>query len=283
MPSFVASTFLADGAEVFPGRIRNPVGLQVNAAIAYNVDQDYYLVGYAGGGIAYIGKLSTDGVFSGELAISAAVSAASMDLAYNPVRNEFLYIWRNSSPNTIRGRYLDGDGNPLGSEIAVGSGKKPHLDFDPVNQRYLVTFGQPGGVIKYRVFDGDSTSPTPQLHSGTIASVNAIADRVQFGDVAGKFLVAYIRTESSDNIYGKFVTTNPGGVNISSQFPIANTSKTEQSPTLGYHSRENRWMAASQFWPGAPVKPNVRVALVNPSGERHPRLQRRVYRSHGDT
>jgi hypothetical protein len=188
-----------------------------------------------------------------------------MALSYNPDRNEFLYIWRNASPNTIRGRYLDTNGNPLGTEFAVGNGKEPHLAYSTGSERYVVTFAQSGGTVTYKVIDGDSTAPTPILHTGTISSANALADQIEYGSVSNKFLVTYVRDFAPNprraDLFGRFISGD--GMSLESEFGINTANSDQTGPTLAYSSGDDRWVVGYQSWESNP--PDLNVAVIAPN------------------
>jgi hypothetical protein len=254
----------ASGTEIFPGHITDPFGRQADMVAQYNPVRDEYLLGYSNGR-ALVGHLSPSGVFSNQTIISANTGVASMELQYNPDRDEFLYVWRNSD-SSIRARYLTSDGNPIGTEFGVGSGKQPHLAYSPDSERYVVTFADGGFNINYKVINGDSTAVNPIIKSGVVASGNALSDGIAYGSVAKKFLIAYVRDWAPDarqaDLYGR--TLSADGNTLGSQFGIDTSLDNQQGPIVGYTPKANRFIVGYQSWTRSP--PDLNVNVVNPNG-----------------
>lgn len=260
------ASFVHAATELFPGHVFDPNGRQANMTIAYNSDDDFYLLGYSNGR-ALVNRLGVDGSFviGNQIAVSANTGVSAMELAYNPDRNEFLYVWRNSDDSSIRGRYLDSLGNPLGSEIAVGNGKKPHVDYGTGDQRYVVTFAKPGGIIRYKTLDGDSTNPNPILNAGDVSTSNAVGDVVHYGSVSNQFLVAYVRDFAPNarraDLFGRFIAGD--GMSLGPEFGINTSTADQNSPVLSYSTEDDHWVVGYQSWQRSP--PDLNVAVIEPN------------------
>ncbi len=280
--SFVAASFAAAGVvfsfsatsqgyELFPGRIRNPAGLQLFQRAAYNPVLDNYLLLYAGGDggsqTAYVGHLSPDGVFSGETAISDAIGVTHVNAAFNPADGTFLVVFRDGSPTDIYGRYLTSDGTPIGNAFIIGSGGEPFVKFSPTTGRYVVAWEQlSSGTVRYRVVDGESTSPAPNITPPASFS-NGLGVGLSYGSVADKFLAVYIRDVGGSfksNVYGRFISSD--GLTVGAEFAIASGQENQQKPRVGYASSTNRWMVVFENWASCSGCPHIRGALVSAAG-----------------
>ena len=237
--------------------------------IQYSPANDEYLLGYYGdvdgdgGGEGLVGHLSPDGVFSNQIVIGGGSNVNGVELQYNPIRDEYLFLTRNDSPPDIKAHFLDANGNKIGSSIKLGQGMQPRLAFSPDSGRYFVAWDKGGNIIQYATVDGDSTNPTPILKTGTIESKNALSVRVEYGSVPQKFLVVYTFLQSTDNIFGRFVPAD--GMSLGARFAIDNNTQDQQTPVVGYDERDNRWVVAYQSWQAGGL-PDVIVRLIDPSG-----------------
>ncbi len=257
------------GTELFPGKITNPAGLQWNMNAVYNSARDEYLLAYSDGR-ALVGHLTPTGVFSGQRAISGNSGVTHVALAYNPDANQYLLVWRNGSPNTIRGSYLTAEGNPIGSSFAIGNGGAVHLDYSPTSRLYIVSYSESlSGVkyIRYKMIRGDSSTTRPVVRGGNIASSNVLSDDVKWGGTAGKFLVAYVKDWSPDSrradVVGKFVSAD--GTSVGSQFNIDANWENQAKPRLAYADDINRWLVAYEDWSEVGTSANMKASLVAPN------------------
>jgi hypothetical protein len=254
------------GFELAPGRIRNPDGLQLFQRMIYNPVLDDYLLLYEDGR-ALVGHLSPTGVFSGETVISTDIGVTHVNAAFNPDDGTFLLLYRDGDPPEIYGRYLTSDGTPIGNAFFIGNGFGPNVAFSPVSGRYLVTWEQGStGTVRYRVIDGDSTSPAPNLTPATLLSTG-LSDGVAYGSVADKFLVTYVREAGTEkgNVYGRFITSN--GLSVGPELPLVTGAKDQGSPRVGYAPSTNRWMVVYEGWANCGTGcPHIRGLLVSATG-----------------
>ncbi len=257
----------SDGYELRPGRVRDPAGLQLFMEAIYNPVLDSYLLLYEDGR-ALVGHLSPAGVFSGETAISANIGVTHVDAAFNEDDGTFLVVYRDGDPPEIYGRYLTGNGMPIGNAFFIGPGGEPKVDFSPASGRYVVTWEQlSSGTVRYRVIAGDSTSASPNLTS-VLTVATGLSDGVAYGSVADKFLVVYIRDgggTNKANVHGRFISSN--GLSLGAEFTIAGGFENQGYPKVGYASSTNRWMVVWENWADCGGGcPHVRGALVSSSG-----------------
>ncbi len=257
----------SDGYELRPGKIRDPAGLQLFQRATYNPVLDSYLLLYEDGR-ALVGHLSPSGVFSGETAISANIGVTHVNAAFNPDDGTFLAVYRDGDPPEIYGRYLTSNGMPIGSSFFIGPGGAPNIDFSPASGRYVVTWEQLStGVVRYRVIDGDSTSPSPQI-TPVMTVGTGLSDGVAYGAVAQKFLVVYIRDAGGPNkanVLGRFIGAN--GASLGPEFTIAGGFENQGYPRVAYASSTNRWMVIWENWSDCGGGcPHIRGALVSNTG-----------------
>ena len=258
--SSLANVRAAIGEEIFPGRIRDPPGNQETHVIEYSSGNDEYLLAYYGEGVARVGHLSVDGIFSNEISFSTPTTTVNrIGLVYNAVDDQYLLVTREDTAQAIRAHYLDADGNALGGSFAVGTGGFPNLTiaYSPDSGRYLVVWDKGPGSIRYAVVDADSTNPTPVLATGAIETVGAISSRVVYGTVSQKFFIGYSR---NGDIYGKFVSAD--GMTLTSRFPIDTANLSQDNPVAAYHAGNDRFIIGYLTRTGG--LPDLKVSLVAP-------------------
>ena len=111
-------------------------------------------------------------------------------VAYNPDRNEYLYLNRGAQ---IWAQYLTADGASIGSRFAFDSGGPPDIAYSTGSQRYLIVFhdlaANPPQVRAVNI-RGDSTSPSPVVFNVLVQS-GASSPQVAYGARADKFLVVF--------------------------------------------------------------------------------------------
>ncbi len=257
----------SQGFELFPGRVRNPAGLQLVQKVIYNPITDSYLLLYEDGR-ALIGHLSTAGVHSGEVALSADIGVTHTNGAFNPDDGTALVVFRDGDPAEIYGHYVTSDGTPIGDQFFIGVGYGPNIDYSSESGRYVVSWEQgSSGTIRYRVVEGDSTSPSPNITAGAQATFG-FTDGLAYGSVAEKFLLVYSRDLPGGfraNVYGRFITAD--GMSVGPEFGIATGIENQQKPKVGYAPSTNRWMVTWENWASCGGGcPNVGGALVDETG-----------------
>ncbi len=266
LASVVLIPALASGYELRPGRVRDPAGIQLFQTAVYNPEQDSYLLLYEDGR-ALVGHLSPGGVFSGETAISGNIGVTHVAAAYNPEDGTFLAVYRDGEPPEIYGRYLTGNGMPIGNSFFIGPGGAPHVAFSPESGRYVVTWEQlTSGFVRYRVINGNSTSGAP--HVTAMSSVGGgLSDSIAYGSGPDKFLVVYVREApgSKANVYGRFISAN--GQSVGPEFVVAGGTESQGVPRVAYAPTTNRFMVLWENWASCSGGcPHIRGALVASNG-----------------
>ena len=256
--------------ELAPGRIRNPDGngLQFFMSAAYNSDQDEYLITYEGG-TPYALRLSptTNAIVGSEITLGPNTSVQDSAGAYNPDRNEYLVVWRNDSPANISGRYLDGNGQPIGSSFSIGVGIDVRVQYNPVDRRYIVVYFRylaNGPSVFYRMVDGDSTSDPHLLTDQALVASGALSSRVAYSSVSNKFLIAYAvdaPPPTRSDIRARFVT---GQGSLLGGLTVAGGQKGQQIPEIAYCASKDLFMIQFEDW-SAGAFPNVNAQFVSGS------------------
>ncbi len=212
--------------------------------------------------------------------------------AYNSIDDEYLVVWedyRNPDQCDIYGRRIKADGTAIGSAFAIcdyeGSYKFwPHLDFDPVHNRYLVVFedGRNGNNDVYGcLLNGDGTKIwTDSCEEDTCFAISkhpssyVYAPTVSFNGTEGKYLVVWAdyRNSQYPDVYGQIVANDgtlfppPYPADFAENFPIANDSETSQNvPVVSYHPLINEWLVV--FSDGLGNNSTVMAQRVDSDGE----------------
>ena len=274
-------TQVSYATEIAPGRIINPGGLQLKMAVAYNSENDEYFLTYAGtrDGLAQpaaLGaRLSPSGTLLGtEVVLSPASFVQDVSVAYNPDRNEYLVVWRNDGPADIFGRYLDGNGNPIGGFFGIATSGDPEVDpeiaYSTVSKRYMVLWQENRSnipTIVYRMIDGDSTSGTPLIGGEVTVESGALSSEVAYGSVSNRFLVVFSKeTFFGQGVFGMFVAGDGSGV-TSGLLTLDNGPNNQQTPRIAYAPSNDRWLVTFADWEQAGSNSaDVNAVLVNSAG-----------------
>ncbi len=208
------------------------------------------------------------------------------EVAYNCIDNEYLVVWEDyrNIPGTqsdIWGQIIKENGELKGEEFSVcsdsGSQWWPHVDFDPVTQRYLVVFEDnrnaetEGWYDNYDVYGAlldvnGKHIPTATSEADTCFGISKAAGAIHYPDVAynfqtGTFLVVWEDNRNSNlDIYGQIVDSNgdfiyqtDSAINI----PISNDAvDIEDVPAVAYNNTTNEWLAvfAVGDWDNCDIK-----------------------------
>jgi len=250
--------------ELAPGRVRNAPGLQFFQAIDYNSQEDFYLVSYKAGEARALG-LNSDGSVRPEILLGPNNNVQDVALAYNPDRNEFLATWRYDSPTHLYGRYLDGNGQPLGSPFFMGIAQESRIAYNPQNQVYLVAYTGIGVGTKYRMVAGDSTAVNP-LSAEVVVDATGFSGRVAYGSAANQFLIVFVKDFAAPTraeVWGRIVSGNGGS--IGPVIGIGGGTENQQIPEVGYAPTTDQFMVSFEDW-SVGGYPDVRFHYVTSGG-----------------
>lgn len=253
--------------ELPPGRIRNPDGggLQLFQSIAYNSVQDYYLAIYRAGSPRVIG-ITPSGSVTPEIVVGPNTFVQSVNLVYNPDKNEFLALWRNDTPTDVYGRYLDGNGQPLGNPFLIGSGADVRGAYSTSSKRYLVLYSGIGIGTRYRVVAGDSSAPSPLLSGPVVVDSTGFSARIAYGSGANQFLIVFVKDLAPPNraeVWGRFVSGDGGSVG--GVIGIGVGFDNQQVPEIAYSEAADNYLVSFEDW-AAGNPPDVRFHLVSSAG-----------------
>jgi hypothetical protein len=233
--------------------------------IAYNSDQDHYLVVYQAGDTRGL-ILTPAGSVGSEIFFGPNLGVADVMAEYNPDRNEFLVVWRYDDPLQVWGRYATGDGSPIGSPFLIGTGGvEPRVVYNSANQRYIVVFSGIGLGANYAVVNGDSTG-TPLLLGKTSIDPFAFNARVAYSPNSNKFLITYVRDfnpPTRAEVWGTFLNGN--GFGLTSPIGIATGVENQEYPEVGHGTLNDEFMVAYENWAGGGY-PDIHYRLVSASG-----------------
>ncbi len=179
--------------------------------------------------------------------------------AYDPINRRFLVVWDDYSlpdPN-IYGQMINEDGSLYAGRIAIceaayGQGG-PHAAFDPVNQRFLVAWGDARivGEQMYETYGqfvnndgslwGDNfvISPVPPDEYKREGPVGVV-----FEPNFNRFLVLMLDSPAAPhNLYGRFVNTNGA---LGDFFSVTNfiSGYGVWGQKIGYDSNNSRFLIA---------------------------------------
>ena len=261
------TTGLTFAAEIAPGRITNPGGLQRFQGVAYNSADDEYMLIYQGDGFPRVRRFSVAGAFLADvILIDDAIGVSNVGIVYNPTDNEYLAIYRNDT--TIFGRYLDHLGTPIGDPFVVGTGGAfGTADYSVTSDRYLVVWreGPKPIKVKYAFIDGDSSAVDPIIEKSALA--NGDNAHTVWGSVHDKFFVVYTRSVGTlrEEVFGKIV--NGDGSDRSDEIFIMGGPRAQTNPQVGYASSHDFFLISAEDWrKRACCRADVNGQRVNSNG-----------------
>jgi hypothetical protein len=219
-------------------------------------------------------------------------------VAYNSHLDEYLVVWEDGreSQHTgtdIWGQIIKNDGTLRGNNfpVCVDSMEQywPHIDYDPLNNRYLVVFeddrnGNGDWTGNYDIYgallDSDgkhiwTTNSEPDSCFG-IATDNSSSTHypaVSFNYLSGVYLAVWAdyRNDTSD-IFGQRISANgdllspPDPADATTNFPISDEVTLNQDvPDVSYCSRTNEWFVV--FGSGLTGTTAINGQRVNRFGE----------------
>ncbi len=250
--------------ELPPGRVRNPPGLQFFQAIAYNSENDFSLVSYKAGDARALG-VNPDGTIRPEVSLGPNINVQDVALAYNPDRNEFLATWRYDNPTNLYGRYLDGNGQPLGTPFFIGSAQESRVAYSPNNDKYMVAYSGIGIGVKFRMVGGDST--VGGLSPEVVVDSLGFSGRVAYSSATNRFLIVYVRDFSAPtraDVRGRLVAGD-GGSFASGVLGIGTGEDNQQIPEVGWAASTDQFMVTFEDW-SVGGYPDVRYHFVTSAG-----------------
>ncbi|HPG40046.1 MAG TPA: T9SS type A sorting domain-containing protein [bacterium] len=195
------------------------------------------------------------------------------EVAYNCIDNEYLVVWEDyrNIPGTqsdIWGQIIKENGEPKGNEFSVcsdsGSQWWPHVDFDPVSQRYLVVFednrraATEGWFDNYDVYGAlldvnGKHIPTAASEADTCFGISLDSAATHYPDVAwnyqtGAFMVVWAdNRNSTPDIYGQIVDSDGNYLypaDPAVNFPVCDDAAHVQDvPVVVYNNITNEWLA----------------------------------------
>ena len=131
-----------------------PVGDQQQASVAYNSQDDEYLVVWhdqrAGNWDIYGQRVDLDGTLLGSTFAICSDTSAQLNpaVAYNLDANQYLVVWddRRTDDGDIYGQIVEADGGLSGGNVvaadAGATGRHlPRLAYNPISGEFLVVFG----------------------------------------------------------------------------------------------------------------------------------------------
>jgi len=202
-------------------------------------------------------------VLAGQIVISAdTINEASVSLAYNSTRQEYLAVWYNdrAGNDDIRAQRLSWDGSLLGGPfyISAGSGMErryPDVAYNSVHDQYLIVWEQYNAgnsfySIQARRVDGtgallDAADIT--IYAGS-ATETPSKPAVGYAYTSDRYLVVWAEISYQApilySIFGQVVTET--GALVSTDFIIASGTEQRVAPDLAYNRHANRYLVVWQ-------------------------------------
>lgn len=261
----------AASQELLPGRLYDPctgsctASFQMVTDLEYVEDVDEYFIAYSGEhpgvfGYASLGRMDPEGNWLGHTSVSPAPNVHAVDIAYNSNVPGFFYTYRYEGVNSVFGVYLDANGVVVpGSEVFLGIGNFPKVEFSPQTGNYLVAWETLAYTTEYRLYDGDPSVSTPLLWADGELGLSYAGD-LAYG--SGKFMMIFIKDSGAtkSDIWGRFVDPNGG---LGTLFPVDASAKDQQWPKLGYDAGAGRFVGLYGSWNGSPVR--ALAKLIDPA------------------
>jgi len=196
--------------------------------------------------------ISASGTFIGDdFPISAAPpEQLAPSITYDSVNQRFLVAWRDNRimQSYIYGQIVNATGTLYGGEFFIGvapnSQLSPALDFDPVNQDYLVAFEDFSNWPPY-IF-GQLITAYGTLMGGKLSIASPPngggAPSAAFDPVNQRFLATWFdfRSGSNYDIYGQLIRAN--GTFMGGNFSISNSPSDQLSPAVAFEPVTQRFL-----------------------------------------
>ncbi len=262
--------------------INQEAGKQWNPAVAYNSQNDEYLVVYEnwwGGGLRDIAaqrvKASDGSLLSWRnIATGAGEERVFPDVAYNQARNEYLIVYGYGPSNNggIRGKVASTNLGTLGSEVHICEDFHYDQDFPAVAagpDEYLVVWEDGDwSTNNYDIFarrvNGDgSQGPSGGFEIDGIGDSNLhVNPAVAYGAGYG-YLVAwrYYEGGSNQNIYGRYVMPGQDSA-AGEEFAIDGDSGSQRYPAVACNPSGDCLVVEDDNYPGPDYE--IRGRFVRP-------------------
>lgn len=220
------------------------------------------------------GSAFSQGITEPFLFTTAEGNQDDFEIAYNENDDQYLVVWCDYTLSDIYGRILDWEGNPVVESFPICSANSmqryPHLDYDPVNNMFLVAFvdyrdSHPGMISGVFVgADGSIVDVAGSLEDGSFpicsADGNVWGPSVGYNSMDQNFLVVWTDSRNADDpsawlggdVFGQIVATD-GTLTPESpdtNLPIATNMYFEEAVTgIDYVVELNEWLVvfASYF------------------------------------
>ncbi len=275
----------ADGAlleQTFP--ICTDAGNQLNPAVAYNLDQNQYLVVWDDrrddDGDLYGQIVDADGDLNGgEVPIAGAgtIGRHLPRLAYNPISGEYLVVYGYADEiNNIRGRRLGVTGTPVAAEFDIAAGATDQY-YPDVACRTV----EPGGgdyLVVWRDTDGTQRDIRGRRLDHTGASLGDYAlcteassqwtPSVAYSPDDDRYLVIWpddrdVATQGRD-VYGRQVS---GTGTLYTEFAISTASGAQSAAAVTYAGGPGGYVVVFQDARNTSTAPDLYGQRVSGTGE----------------
>ncbi len=259
---------LADcSGSLCPGLIDDPVGYQMLMSTAYNSEQDYYLITAMSTYVVGLKLTPSGDPIGGRITLTPSTYVYGNSVTYNPDRNEFLLVWR-AEPTEIYGRYLDGDGHPLGNIFRLGTGREPRVQYSTVSKRYLTLWSSFADGVHYRMVSGDSTAAQPLLSGDALILSGVYNGRVAYSSGSDKHLIVFVK-EYEGNVIGQEVwgrLVSGTGTPLTGVLGIGVGARNQAGPEVGYSSSNDRFLVTYSDYDSPGQYPDIMANLVESNG-----------------
>ncbi|HBN09029.1 MAG TPA: hypothetical protein DD435_10410 [Cyanobacteria bacterium UBA8530] len=184
--------------------------------------------------------------------------------------NQYLSVWyddRTGLPD-IFGKRLDGNGNPVGSDIAInsdgGTQQHPHVAYSPSRDQYLVIWQDSVNTsdIRGQLVNADGTlSGSPfSVYGGAGAQINP---HLTYNTVGNRYAVTWTDNRGGNNdIYAQEI--NADGSLVGSSIPIETNTSSQDHPDIAYSAISGKYLLV---WDDARASRNqIWGRIMNPDG-----------------
>jgi parallel beta-helix repeat protein len=264
-----------------------------NPSVAYNADNNRYLLVYDSASWSYPGKADICGQLTdydgtplgSEFVISGAVDDQRRPLvAYDSGNKRFLVVWtdlrnRESSSSDIYGQIVNGNGSLYGANLLISNAAKmqdrPTVAYDSVNRRFFVAWQDYRNkeTTRYDVY-GQIVDANGTLDGNEFVisdgSDNQTWPKAAYDSANERFLVVWSdyrnRQSTSYDIYGQILNadgTRYGG----GELVIIVADRYQSSPSVAYDSVNQRFLVVWNDGRGGEItRCDIYGQILNASG-----------------